>query len=136
MPTDVLPSNSLHGCRYCEDVLCLEGFSVRSPGSWQGGSWVSALLSGVIAGHLRKILRFLLVFCVCFYARSQFRGICHPIGVVWSGPSSLFCCWLLLFGVFVWFLLYCFLLSVSFGPDLTLDYVMVLTPLLTPQCGT
>ena len=35
------------GCCYCEDVLCLEGFSARSPGSWQGGSWVSALLSGV-----------------------------------------------------------------------------------------
>ena len=32
---------------YCEDVLCLEGFSARSPGSWQGGSWVSALLSGL-----------------------------------------------------------------------------------------
>ena len=27
---------------YCEDVSCPEGFSVRSPGSWQGGSWVSA----------------------------------------------------------------------------------------------
>ena len=89
------------------------------------------------AGHLRKILLFLLVVCVCFYARSQFRGIiCHPIGVVWSGPSPLFCWWLLLFGAFVWFSLCCFLFLFSFGPDLTVDYVMVPTPLLTPQCGT
>ena len=33
VPTDVLPSNSVHGCFYFEDVLCLEGFSARSPGS-------------------------------------------------------------------------------------------------------
>ena len=33
-----------------------EGSSVRSPGSWQGGSWVSALLGDVFAGHLRGIL--------------------------------------------------------------------------------
>ena len=32
---------------YCEDVLCLKGFSARSPGSWLGGSWVSALLNGL-----------------------------------------------------------------------------------------
>ena len=40
------------------------------------------------------------------------------------------------FWCFCVFLLCCFLLLVSFGPDLTLDYVTVLTPLLTPQCGT
>ena len=43
--TDVFLSNSWHCNLHCEDVLCLEGFSARSPGSWQGGSWVSALLS-------------------------------------------------------------------------------------------
>ena len=31
----------------CEDVSCPEGFTARSPGSWQGGSWVSALLGGL-----------------------------------------------------------------------------------------
>ena len=34
-------ADSLRSC------LMPEGFSARSPGSWQGGSWVSALLSGL-----------------------------------------------------------------------------------------
>ena len=78
---------------HCEDVLCLEGFSAQSPGSWQGGSWVSALLSGLFAGHLRK-----LVFCVCFCARSRnsvassasphFFSSSLAVNALWHGPDS------------------------------------------------
>ena len=53
----------------CEDVSCPWGFLVRSPGSWQGGSWVSALLSDLF-WHLRKILPRYLVGFVCCFARS------------------------------------------------------------------
>ena len=52
----------------CEDVSCPDGFSARSPGSWQGGSWVSALLCGL------------------FYWTSS-----HDLAM-WSGGVLLFLC--------------------------------------------
>ena len=92
---------------HCEDVLCLEGFSARSPGSWQGGSWVSALLSGLFAGHLRKILLSVLVFCVCFCARSR-NSVASSASPHWS------CLVRALFVVFVFWLVFCFCVVFAF----------------------
>ena len=93
---------------HCEDVLCLEGFSARSPGSWQGGSCVSALLSVLFAGHLRKILLSVLVFCVGFYARS-----CNSVT---SSASPLWSCLVrALFVVFLFLCGFCFFVFLFFS---------------------
>ena len=115
----------------CEDVLCLEGFSARSPGSWLGGSWVSALLSGL--------------FC---WTPSQdlapwsgvFRLFLCKISIHWhSCGLSLRAILSVLFPlafVFLFWLLLCFGLFVFSGPDKTSDCATVRTPLSTPQGGT
>ena len=99
---------------HCEDVLCLEGFSPRSPGSWQGGFYVSAL-SGLFCWTPLQDLA--LFWCFVFASVQDLVIQWHhrpaPIGVVWSELSSLF----LFFGwlfVFVWFL-FCFFFSLSRG---------------------
>ena len=89
-----------------------EGSSVRSPGSWQGGSWVSALLGGVFCWTSSQDLA--LWFCVSslFHAqdllvRRQF--MLQSIGAVMSSPL----CGLLVCFVFlgsVWFFVLLFLL--------------------------
>ena len=86
---------------YCEDVLCLEGFSARSPESWQGGSWVSALLSGFFCWIPSVDLAFLFWCCV-FVSMQDLVIQWHHQPAHWSGLSSLFFFWL----AFVWFLFF------------------------------
>ena len=137
MPTDVLPSNSLHSCLYCEDVLCLEGFSARSPGSWQGGSWVSALLSGLFCWTPSQDLA--LFWCFVFVSvqdlEIQWHYLPTPLELTYQGPFCFFCC-LVGFWFLCGFCFCCFLVFLWFGPNLTSDCVMVSTPLSTPQSGT
>ena len=92
------------------------------------------------AGHLRKILLFVLVFCFCFGARSR-NSVAHllPAPLELSGQGSLrgFCffgCSVLCVCGFCFCCFVCFVLC--FEPYLTSDCVMVRTPLLTFQCGT
>ena len=49
-----------------EGALCPVGFTVRSPGSWLGGSWVSALLIVGCLCTFIAILLWCLVVVVCF----------------------------------------------------------------------
>ena len=110
MPADVLPSNSLHGCLSLRRCL--------------------------MPGGLRSCFLF---WCFVFASVQDLVIQWHhrpaPIGVVWSGLSSLF----LFFGCFLFLCGFCFFLvswfSRCFGPDLTSDCVMVPTPLSTPNAG-
>ena len=84
MPTDVvlLVFNSLHAVSHCEGVLCLDGSSVRSPGSWQGGSWVSALLDFVLLDTFARSCSVIVCFAVFHEQDPQFAT---PVVVVsWS----------------------------------------------------
>ena len=92
-----------------------EGFSVRSPGSWQGGSWVSALLDGVFWWTSSQDLA--LWFCVSslFHAqdlliRRQF--MLQSIGAVMSRPFCVFLlgCFVFLGSVWLFVLLFLLLL--------------------------
>ena len=75
---------------------------MRSPGSWQGGSWVSALLDDVFC--LTPSLDLALWSCVSPYFMSEiilFTGTLDAV-VVWScrvSPSSVFCLCLLCLGL-------------------------------------
>ena len=87
-----------------EELKCPLGFSVRSPGSWLGESWVSALLIQCL--HLRCDLAVVWLCCFCFMQdHTQFIGtqaVAHnrvlPFGVaVWGFVGGFvalvwFCC--------------------------------------------
>ena len=106
VPTDVLPSNSLHGCLYCEDVLCLEGFSARSPGSWQGGSWVSAAEWIVLLDTFARSC--FLFWCFVFVSVQDLVIQWHhlPTSLELTGQGS-FCCLCCLVG-FLFLCGFCF----------------------------
>ena len=48
-----------------EGALCPEGLTVRSPGSWRGGSWVSALLMCCFSPSLRSCCNVWLAVLLC-----------------------------------------------------------------------
>ena len=58
------------------------GFTVRSPGSWLGGSWVSALLIGVLFLHLHCDLAVMSGWLDLLSARSFLNSSAHKL------PSS------------------------------------------------
>ena len=115
-----------------------EGSSVRSPGSWQGGSWVSALLVDVFCWTPSRDLA-LLSFCLlscCFCARSANSEALDAIAF-WSRHAMFpfaFCFWLVLFGV--WVVGVCFLLCLCWFFVLELAPLCSdFAPLLNPQRG-
>ena len=89
-----------------------KGSSVRSPGSWQGGSWVSALLVIVFAEHLRGILLCDPPVALCVVCFEQDRLICKywmqyhwsrhtmPASFTWCRFFGCFCLVGFVFGVF------------------------------------
>ena len=115
-----------------------EGSSVRSPGSWQGGSWVSALLVDVFCWTPSRDLA-LLSFCLlswCFCARSANSEALDAIAF-WSRHAMFpfaFCFCLVLFGV--WVVGVCFLLCLCWFFVLELAPLCSdFAPLLNPQRG-
>ena len=119
VPTDVVLLEVVIHCMavsLCEGVLCLEGSSVRSPGSWQGGSWVSALLGMCFAGHLCKILLCGLVFAFFHEQDHLIRQHTCCGGLLEPSCQYYLVCWLLgflfvllCFGVVCLFFLFCVL---------------------------
>ena len=128
---------------HCEGVLCLKGSSVQSPGSWQGGSWVSALLGDVFC--LTPSQDLALGSCVSLSFMSKISNspahqLLWSLGAVLSVlPLPAF----VVFCLFVWFFLGCVCGVCCFVCVLLVGYlgltrlrtIMVCAPLLNPQRG-
>ena len=137
MPTDVVlvgRSNSLHGCFSLRRCLMPEGSSVRSPGSWQGGSWVSALLDDVFCWTPSQDLA--LWSCLAVFHEQDLLIRRHTsccclleplVSTFFAGFRGLFC--LLLLFCLVCFLFCCWVFCVRFCPS------FVLTRLRTVRTG-
>ena len=121
------------------------GFTVRSPGSWRGGSWVSALLIDGLFLHLHCDLAVMFGWLNLLIAKSFFNSSAHKL------PSStehvlstgcfvslcwlcfLFCFWCFRFG----FCLFVLFALVDCTPAwTTLDRVMVRALFRLPNAGT
>ena len=118
------------------------------PGGLLGA--ISGILAGGILGFgaaewsvLLDTFAKILHFCWCFVFASlqdpNSEASATLLETSGQGPLLCFCCWWLFL---VFLCCFCFVafcvcsLLFSFGPDLTLDCVIILTPLLTPQSGT
>ena len=110
VPADVLLPNSIYGCIMLVKVPYAMWGAPLSPGSWRGGSWVSALLIRSFAPSLRSCCDVWLACVVCF-ARSYPNSLAHKL------PA--------------WFVCFAF----GFTPVRIPDCIMVRAPFLTPQCG-
>ena len=104
---------------HSEGVLCLEGYSVRSPGSWQGGSWVSALLVRVLLDTFAWSCSVICCF-VFFHGQDQLiRPLTCCGGFLEPTCQSSLLAFVALFALFAvlfaWFVLVLFGLCVLFG---------------------
>ena len=118
-----------------EGASCPLGLTVRSPGSWLGGSWVSALLIGIVFLHLHWDLAVMSGWLVLLSARSFLNSSVHKLPILTEYVHQtgvtlvLFCvCFGPLFG-FV-------LLAVRLHPGVDSRLRNGPRSLLTPQCGT
>ena len=121
-----LHPNALHVPHMRLKVLFSGGFTVRSPGSWLGGSWVSALVIISVVLHLRRDLAVMSGWlCFCFL-QDLFNSPAHKLpsltehvhryGVfLVSFVVCLFC-----FGLFVFFCFLCWSVSLLVTPAWTM----------------
>ena len=114
------------------------GFSTRRCASFSGRSSAIAIR---ISSHSFGIRSCSVIwwFVFCFHARSRNSEASSATLLELSGQGFLSCFvfgWFLFLVFLCGFCFVCCLLLFYFGPDLTLDCVIVLTPLSTPQCGT
>ena len=128
---DARPSHAREG------ASCPLGFSVRSPGSWLGGSWVSALLIGLFL-HLHCDLAVMSGWFVLLFARSYLNSSAHKLPastehVLYGVACSLFVC----FWLAVWFGFGSGFVGSLFRLHHGVDSGLRNGPrsLLTPQCG-
>ena len=119
------------------------GFTVRSPGSWLGGSWVSALLIGFWFLHLHRDLAVMsgwLYFCFLQDSFHFLNSSAHKLPFLLKSTSIIAGCfrWLVLF-LFGCFLVLFWLLAGLFPRWTPLfGHVGSCTgprSLSTPQCG-
>ena len=135
---------------HSEGVLCLEGYSVRSPGSWQGGSWVSVLLVCVLLDTFACSCSVICCF-VFFHGQDQLirphtccgsflEPTCQSSLLAFVALFALFAvlfAWfvLVLFGLCVFgVVLFCFVLF-CFVPIDKCRCSLACAPLLNPQRG-
>ena len=137
-----LHPNSLHVRHMRLKVLFSRDFTVRSPGSWLGGSWVSALLIFLFVLHLRRDLAVMSGWlCVCFW-QDLFNSPAHKLPSLTEHVHRTGCfLFLAVLVVFFWF--FC-LFSVVLFADLFPRWSPLFGQLglctgprflSTPQCG-